>query len=262
MVYRYICWGDSAAGNLKQCNKLTSQQHEIYPFFDDLRFGPMEGLEDGKQKRLSWWKAVWKAQWWYEQGDDDAIAESGLTYQSAILEILKQQTPIVVWVGNTAQDRLMLSMLAYNADPNTPLFVLDITNKVNSEYLGQYAVAMCEPQELIALKPKELSQTECTELASLWADWRLLDRGYRDFDSEGELVQYPETYWDHHLLAKVGQLGKESVAQVIGEVMGEHQGLIPDSFLCWRLDILRREGKVRYFEVEGPHPQPQLVSLT
>ncbi|CAM3709814.1 DUF1835 domain-containing protein [Vibrio aquimaris] len=262
MPYRYICWGDSAAGALKQRNKLTSQNHEIYPFFDDLRFGPMEGLEGGEQKRLGWWKTVWKAQWWYEQGDDDAIAESGLTCQKTILEILKQQTPIVVWVGNSAQDRLMLAMLAYNAAPKTPMFVADITHQVKGEYLGQYAVAMCEPKELVPLIPKELSQSERAELASLWSDWRLLERGYRDLDNDGTLVQHAETYWDHHLLAKVEQLGKESVAQAVGEVMGEQEGLIPDSFLCWRLDMLRREGKVRYFEVEGPKPQPPLVSLS
>ena len=49
MSYRYICWGDSAAGALKMRNKLASQQHEVYPFVDDLRFGPMEGLEDGSK---------------------------------------------------------------------------------------------------------------------------------------------------------------------------------------------------------------------
>ncbi|RSD29738.1 DUF3658 domain-containing protein [Vibrio pectenicida] len=261
MVYRYICWGDSAAGCLKQLNKMTAQHHEIYPFFDDLRFGPMEGIKDGEQQRLNWWKKVWKAQWWYEQGDDDAIAESGLTYQSAILEVLKQQTPIVVWVGNTAQDRLMLAMLAYYADPNTPLFVLDITNKVNSEYLGQYAVAMCDPQELISLKPKELSQAERSELTSQWRYWRMQDTGVRDLNREGQLVQYPEAYWDHHLLAKVEQLGKEPTARVVGEVMGEHQGFMPDNFLCWRLDTLRSQGKVRFFENRGAEPQPPLVSM-
>ncbi|GLT18099.1 hypothetical protein GCM10007938_18770 [Vibrio zhanjiangensis] len=262
MLYRYICWGDSAAGALKQRNKLTSEHHEVYPFFDDLRFGPMEGIEAGTEQRLSWWKTVWQAQWWYEQGDDEAIAESGLTYQSSILEIVKEQIPIVVWVGNTAQDKLMLAMLTYYAEPTMPLFVVDITHKVKGEHLGQYAVAMCEPKELVPLMPKELSGIERTELARLWADWRLLDRGYRGLDDDDKLVQHAETYWDQHLFAKVEQLGKKSVAQVIGEVMGEHKGLIPDSFLCWRLDILRREGKVRYFEVEGPKPQPPLVSMS
>ena len=55
--------GDSAAGALKMRNKLASQQHEVYPFVDDLRFGPMEGLEDGSKQRLSWWTNVWQAQW-------------------------------------------------------------------------------------------------------------------------------------------------------------------------------------------------------
>ncbi|WP_114787036.1 DUF1835 domain-containing protein [Vibrio tetraodonis] len=262
MSYRYICWGDSAAGALKMRNKLASQQHEIYPFFDDLRFGPMEGLEDGEKKRLSWWKTVWNAQWWYEQGDDDAIAESGLTCQSTILAVLKEQTPIVVWVGNTAQDRLMLAMLAHNADPKTPLFVMDITHQVKDEYLGQYAVAMCEPKELVPLVSKELGNNERAELSSLWADWRLRDRGYRDLDSNGDIVQHPETYWDQYLLAKVEQLGKDSVAQVVGEVMGEYKGFMACEFLFWRLDMLRREGKVCYFAVEGPEPQPPLVSFS
>ena len=197
-----------------------------------------------------------------EYDDFEGLAEDRLQFQTAILQVLKEQTPIVVWVGNTAQDRLMLAMLAHNADPKTPLFVMDITHQVKDEYLGQYAVAMCEPKELVPLVSKELGNNERAELSSLWADWRLRDRGYRDLDSNGDIVQHPETYWDHHLLAKVEQLGKESVAQVVGEVMGEHEGLYGMCFLCWRLDMLRREGKVRYFAVEGPEPQPPLVSLS
>lgn len=262
MFYRYICWGDSAAGNLKQRNKLTSQQHEIYPFFDDLRFGPMEGLEDGKQKRINWWKTVWKAQWWYEQGDAEAIVASGLQHHNSMLEALKVTVPVVVWVGNTAQDRLMLSMLAYYADPNTSLFVLDITNKVNSENLGQYAVAMCEPQELISLTPEELSQAERSELTSQWRYWRMQGEGVRDFNIDGQLTQHPETHWDHHLLSTVKKFGKAPVARIAGEVMGEQLGFIPDTFLCWRLDMLRIQGQVSYFDNPGPKPQPPLVSMS
>lgn len=260
---RYIAWGDSAVGNLKQLNKLTGQSHPIIAVLDDFRMGPLSDADQlSPTLRTDWWKAVWSAQWWYNKEEYEAelvayFAES----QHHLLSALATPEPITIWIGNNAHDRLMLAMIASLTPEQTPLSIVDVTGHVPYHHEGQYAVAMCPPESLIPLTPRPLSDTERTELGQLWADWKSKGLGWREIDADGRIVDYPLDHLDAVLLAKTAELSPHSSSRVVGEIMGQHPGMVPDSFLFWRLELLRQAGRVVFTPRQGPAPQAPTVTL-
>ncbi|WP_169828975.1 DUF1835 domain-containing protein [Chromobacterium amazonense] len=259
---RHLCWGDSAAGNLKQRNRLLGLSQPVTAMMEDFRIGELADADAAKpRQRIAWLKRLWAAQWWYEAEEyETPLLLHQAECHGQLLEALQAPAPLVIWMGNNAHDRLMLAMAASVAAPATPLLVADITGQVAFQHEGLYAVGMCPPEALLDIKPVALDAAARAALAAQWAHWKTREAGWRETASDGGIVQYPLDHLDPLLLARLSRT-PQSASRVVGEVMGTHPGMVPDNFLFWRLDALRQAGLVVFTPVDGPKPQAPLVAL-
>ncbi len=185
------------------------------------------------------------AQWWRDDTSyETEMLRLYVENQRHLLAALAEPEPIVVWVGNNAHDKLMLAMVARVASPATPLSVVDITGQVAFQYMGQFAVGMCPPDALLPLSPAAFSGTGRARLASQWDNWKTHGEGWRETAVDGGVVEYPSDHLDTRLLARLAESGPQPVLRLVGDVMGRYPGMVPDTFLFWRLDTLRSNGQV------------------
>ncbi|WP_175948636.1 DUF1835 domain-containing protein [Burkholderia pyrrocinia] len=260
----FIACCDSAAGSLKQRNRLLGQSNPIVAILDDFRMGP---LADADQlvalQRTAWWKTIWRAQWWFDSDEYETdLLEHQAECQSCLLSVLASPEPVVVWMGNNAHDKLVLAMIASLTPPQTALSVVDITGQVSWQYEGQYAVAICPPEALLQLVPRPLTDGEHIALREQWTYWKGHGQGWRETGANGQVVEYPLDYLDGLLVAKLAELGPQSAGLLVGKIIGEYPSMVPSNFLFWRLDILRQAGQVVFTPQTGPKPQAPKVALT
>ncbi|MBB5018723.1 hypothetical protein HNQ59_002016 [Chitinivorax tropicus] len=249
---RYVVHGDSATGCLKEMARQSGQPCQIIKMYDDLRIGPLiDADQPHPAVRLQWLRTICQAQWWPDIDQHLAsLTNHALETHHHLLQALATPDPIVVWVGNTAIDQLMLAMIASLALPQTPLSVVDITGRVDDSHMGQFAVAMCPPESLKHLTPATIPPAQRQTLQQQWAYWKTAAQGWRQIDATGQLVDLPMDHLDTKLLATIAEMGRCPAGEVIGIVLNEQRGLLSDSFLIWRLHLLQDAGKVAYLPVE------------
>lgn len=261
---RHVCWGDSASGCLKQRNYQLGVSNPVIRILDDFRIGSLVDAELPMPKlRRELFKQICGAQWWYSRIEYEAsLLQNYSKYHRQLLQILAEPDPVVVWLGNNARDKLMMAMIAHLAAPSTPLAIIDITGQVDCHHNGEFDLAFCQPESLLHLSPVEISTTARAELAETWRYWRIQARGWREIGSNGDIVDYPLDYFDNILLSNIECSKPRVVTEIVSSIINSTPGLIPVSFLLWRLQILNHNNKLVFIPVDGPIPQAPLVSIT
>jgi Protein of unknown function/Domain of unknown function (DUF1835) len=149
---------------------------------------------------------------------------------------------IVVWCGANANEQILLRAVCANS-PDIPLTVVDIST-MNSRNKKRSAIGGSNLAELaVAEQNAVLLSVDARKRLS--AEWEKLIRGHdllRIF-LDGQVKGVDETFFDPMLIDLCPEeFG--SAARLVGEVMGQSQIQIGDTFLDYRLRVLIANGAV------------------
>lgn len=244
----FITWGDSAAGCLKQRNHLLGTPHPIIAVLDELRIGPLADADQPQPTaRLALRRKMQAVQWWYDaETYAEALDQQMLALQQRLLACLATPDPAVIWVGNTANDRLMLAMIAARAAPAKPLFIIDICQHVEAQHKAVYAVGQCKPGALLALQPQALTDQVKSALALEWASWKKNAVGWRELTTAGELLERPLAQLDSDLLTRLSHAEPRPAEAVVADLLTAAADLLPADLLYWRLDVMRLDQQLAF----------------
>ena len=250
----FISCGSFSDSCLKLRNQMLGQSNPIIVIDDDFSTGPLQDVDQLEPfQRINWWKTVWSANRWcfhytneYERELADSLKRH-TAHQKRFLSMLTSANSIVSWVGNTASDKLMLAMIASLAQGQ--LSVIELAKQLPKRYShnGICTLGMCPVDALLQLMPRPLSDSERIILKQQWNDWKQRGQGWRETDSDGNVIEYPLDHLDRHLLKVIKRAtkqGSDSGARVIGDFMAEYPGWVLDEFLLWRLDRLQQMGRI------------------
>ena len=242
-----VCSSGSAADALHERNRQLDLCNSIVEVFDDLRIGSLKDADLAVPLvRLAWASRLWKTpNGLASKSHACELVQFQIQCQQRLLTALQDKHPLVVWVGNTAHDRLMLSMVAHLAAPNKPMAMVDVTGQVLPQYMGQYSPAMCRGQDLVELIPTELTPADRRALADEWHHWKRCGHGWRACDADGRICEHSLDHFDALLLTHMERDEPKPLQAVLGSVMGQAPGLVPDVFLIWRVNQLHRRGDVQ-----------------
>jgi len=262
----HICWGDSAAGALKQRNSFLGLHEPVIGIVDDFSVGELGDADNLiPSRRLAWHECLETAQWWYDESYGAALFEYWKESQEFLLSAVSTSFPIVVWIGNNAHDKLMLAMLASITSRETSIRVIDVNVQLGFHNSGYSNVSLCAPEILIDLKPVEISNNMRDALSLEWDYWKSHAAGWRILDASGSIVEMPLNHADVMLLTHLSRTYPKPASSIIKEVIEKNPllGCASYSFklLFWRLNILRQTGLLVFIPSTEPKPSPPLILL-
>lgn len=242
-----VCTSGSAAEALHERNRRLGLHNRIVEVFDDLRIGSLQDADQAMPRmRLAWAARLWRvSDNLTRQRHACELVQFQMQCQQWLLAALKDKRPLVVWVGNNAHDQLMLAMVAHLAAPHKAMAVVDVTRQVGQQHMGQYSPGMCRAQDLLELAPTELTPPDRQALADEWRHWKHHGHGWRACDADSQICEHPLDHFDALLLAHLDRDEPKPLQAVLGSVMGQAPGLVPDVFLLWRVNQLHRRGDVQ-----------------
>ncbi|MGK4357805.1 DUF1835 domain-containing protein [Enterobacter cloacae] len=263
--FRHICWGDAAAGLIKMCNTLSNKHEEVLAFVDDFRFGDLSDASQAlNHLRILWFRRITRAQWWYNEKEYELfLMEHWKQRHLNILHALSTDLPIIVWIGNSARERLMLAMLTNYVSIDTKIFIADISKQVNLMYPGMYEVSMCQPKQLLKIFPVEMDCFMRLKFSLLWEEWRNKPIGWRYIATDDRIVACDENHFDSKLLSHMSYNHPISADIIISAILTEelNNTFVSAEFLYWRLNILRNNRKVLFASGNEQYPSPPLILL-
>ncbi|PKH26662.1 hypothetical protein CIG19_02390 [Enterobacterales bacterium CwR94] len=242
MQQTYIVGGDSAAGILRVVNELRGEQHAILAIIDDFSIGALQDMDNSGAMRIDLNRRLLQAQWWYDASTEANTIKRLEEEQKALHALRSQAHPVVIWIGENAHDRLMLALVVARLPRNIPVSVVNVSilSRLNR------SVGMCPPAQLLAVTPQLLSEQQRDELRLFWRYWKDNAQGWRETDRHGVLNDYPVEHFDENLLNRFSFTQPRPAAWAVGQLMGEYHTVVSDTFLFWRLEQMRKAGKVLY----------------
>lgn len=263
----HIMFGDSSAGGLKIALKQMGLhlQHHIMILRDIYAVGPMQHLDtpEGREHRCEWLRDRVHA----HDGDDDFMYDEDFFNKTiAQIERIPEHVAITVWSGNNAQEQVGLRYALYlfrnKSNPiyminagmdshtlfDTPEFTIDYrhTGEISPEKLG----SIMKHNEGKA----SLSKTEIEKFEQEWLSISGNSSVLRIWEHRG-IVHVSEDYYDQYMTDTVSKFHRErgnmefvKSARVIGEVIGNLEQFITDSFFEYRLRQLIYNGVL---EIKG-----------
>ncbi len=195
LPWRHVVFGDAGGGGLQQAARIGGWKQPIVVFRDDLSVGPLCDADTPQaQGRKDWWRQVYEG----DQAFDDAMLDSlgEITPFDALAALTQDPAaPTVVWVGDSASERLVLALVAAVLNSDAPLAVVNLKAKVIPDRAAgsirtPFLVADCEPQVLASMTPQHLDDAERSQFAQLWHHWKQAGSFWRELDEAGELIEY------------------------------------------------------------------------
>jgi len=234
----HITCGNDSAKILRDYNKLD----EIISLMDDLSFGTLIDADEMGTSRCQLWKTIWKAQWWITP-DAEFKLSSQICEQKKKLRLLSREVrPVVIWMGENPNDRLMLMMVAACLPLKTPIYVSNVALSPFIKSQQYSSVSMCSRRILQSLTPKKLTLCERSSLTKQWQDWKVLGTGWRDIDRYGELVEYPIHFLDTELLNELSTTSFKCTKHIVKKLAKRFY--VSEYFIFWRLSLLYENGVV------------------
>lgn len=218
------------------------EHYEIISLMDDLSFGSLSDADEMGASRCQLWKNIWKAQWWITP-DDEVKLSSQICEQKKKLRLLRDEVrPVVIWIGENPNDRLMLTMVAACLPLKTPLYVSNVASSPFMEAHKYSSVSMCSHRLLQSVTPRKLTLSKRSSLQKQWQDWKDLGEGWRDIDRYGCLVEYPIHYLDTVLLDELSTISFKSANDIVQKLVKKFY--VSEHFIFWRLSLLNENGNV------------------
>ncbi|MGE6539135.1 DUF1835 domain-containing protein [Bacillus luti] len=259
----HIGFGDSACGNLKNAFSKNNEykNEQIICINEDFSIGPIYKLQsnEGIQERKQWLKEVLTKTGSTLDKDYIDWIETTLNKNLNIAADVPTDSKVIIWHGENVSDEIGLRFVASLLQNKNIQFeeinvseyshhieykVRDLHNRelphvINS--LGQM------PSKLVldALQMKKnMSHSTIESLISDWEKWSQTKDILRAL-LNGEIVGVSEDYYDISILEKTSK-EYQNASRVVGDIMGESDQCIGDTYLAFRVYQLIQQGKLSY----------------
>ncbi|WP_411553686.1 DUF3658 domain-containing protein [Paenibacillus lautus] len=250
----HIAFDESTAGSLRIM--LLSKPGEIVvTLSDNLMAGPLPN-------DLDFARSYSTRKEWFEERYSTAHAEDRkLTMLQAAFAWLTwpqqmKEMPCLIWAGNSAAEQLGLRRLLSLMPDHSEVRLVNATSVLHQHNPNQWFKGTFEMNAnhlqlvLDAAEPVPLSPQE---QAGYRADWERLLRedGLLRVLRGDMLCTVPESYYDEEILKTVYRLEArhgffKKSARVIGEVIGQGELTVSDSFIEYRIRHLIQKGALTY----------------
>lgn len=259
----HIGFGDSACGNLKSAFSKNNEykNEQIICINEDFSIGPIYQLESNKgiQERKQWLKEVLTKTGSILDKDYLDWIETTLNKNSHIAKEVPTDSKVIIWHGDNASDQIGLRFVAFLLQNNNIQFeevnvteysrqieykVHDLQNKEIPHVIKSLGEM---PPELtldaLQLK-KSMSLLTIESLINDWEKWTQTKDVLRIL-LKGNLIAVPEDYYDLSILENTAN-EYQKASYVVGDVMGESDQRIGDTYLAYRVYQLIQQGKLSY----------------
>jgi len=240
--------GSNAAGSLQALVAAGRLTGTVLDWPDELSNGPLTDADQvDPQLRTAHWLRLLQAYPLAGADWDEAWQRARAAACRALLQAWEQGTPLTVWVGNHAGEVLLLCMLAAQCPATSELWVVDVSQHLDTPRPGLWSVGLYGPADLAALsgRARRLAAGERQALAAEWTRWQDAGDGVREVH-DGALQGRPLSCYDSVLLEVLARHGSVSAARLVGEAMGGiGHAFVGDVLLFWRLQVLAGRGALR-----------------
>ncbi|MFJ7365916.1 DUF1835 domain-containing protein [Peribacillus frigoritolerans] len=259
----HISFGDSACGNLKSAfHKSKEHQNEqIICINKDFSIGPIYKLEsnEGMQERKQWLKEVLTKTGPASERDYLDWIETTLKKNSQIATEVPTDSKVILWHGGNVSDEIGLRFVAFLLqnkniqfeEVNVTEYSRHIEYKVRdlqNQYIPHVIRSLGEmPPELIQdvlQMKKNMSHLTIESLINDWEKWSQTKDVLRIL-LNGKIVAVSEDYFDASILENTSK-EYQKASRIVGEVMGENDQCIGDTYLAFRVYQLIQQGKLSY----------------
>ncbi|WP_336745932.1 DUF1835 domain-containing protein [Bacillus cereus] len=259
----HIGFGDSACGNLKSAFSKNNEykNEQIICINEDFSIGPIYKLESNKgiQERKQWLKEVLTKTGSILDKDYLDWIETTLNKNSHIAKEVPTASKVIIWHGDNASDQIGLRFVAFLLqnknihfeEVNVTEYSRQIEYKVHdlqNKEIPHVIKSLGEmPPELtldaLQLK-KSMSPLTIENLINDWEKWTQTKDVLRILLKE-KIVAVPEDYYDLSILENTSN-EYQNASHVVGDVMGESDQRIGDTYLAYRVYQLIQQGKLSY----------------
>lgn len=260
----HIGFGDSAYGNLKSAfNKSNKHQSEqIICINEDFSIGPIYKLEsnEGIQERKQWLQDVLTKTGSILDKDYVDWIETTLNKNSHIATEVPTDSKVIIWHGDNASDEIGLRFVVFLLqnkniqfeEVNVTEYSRQIEYKVydlQNEEIPHVIKSLGEmPPELtldaLQKMKKNMSHLTIENLINDWGKWSQTKDVLRIL-LNGKIVAVSEDYYDLSILENTSK-EYQNASHVVGNVMGESDQRIGDTYLAYRVYQLIQQGKLSY----------------
>lgn len=259
----HIGFGDSACGNLKSAFSKNNEykNEQIICINEDFSIGPIYKLESNKglQERKQWLKEVLTKTGSILDKNYLGWIEITLNKNSHIAKEIPTDSKVIIWHGDNASDQIGLRFVAFLLQNNNIQFeevnvteysrqieykVHDLQNKEIPHVIKSLGEM---PPELtldaLQLK-KSMSSLTIESLINDWEKWTQTKDVLRII-LKGKIVAVPENHYDLSILENTSN-EYQNASHIVGDVMGESNQRIGDTYLAYRVYQLIQQGKLSY----------------
>ncbi|MFJ8415504.1 DUF1835 domain-containing protein [Bacillus paramycoides] len=259
----HIVFGDSACGNLKSAFSKSNEykNEQIICINEDFSVGPIYKLEtnEGIQERKQWLKEVLTKTGSILDKDYIEWIETTLNKNSHISAKVPTDSKVIIWHGENVSDEIGLRFVASLLQNKNIQFeevnvteysrhieykVPDLQNKEIPHVIKSLGTMPPELTLDALQKKKNMSHLTIESLINDWEKWSQTKDVLRIL-LNGELVAVSEDYYDMSILEKT-QKEYQKASYVVGDVMGESDQCIGDTYLAFRVYQLIQQGKLNY----------------
>jgi hypothetical protein len=234
-----VLYGHSAAGSLQHGLKEGAiSGHEVLRVSDELSFGPLKDVRERESFLIHCFTGE----------SDDANLRERVTVGVETWPSRAQYSDrdIVIWHSPNVGEQLMLRMVVYRL---TSSRLFEITPPAHGRF--RRSTAEYTPDELAAMvtTATELQGGRLAELRADWQRLRLAPEPLRILNA-GRIVPVAMEFYDAQILARCAGIPRPA-ERVIGEVLGNCEQVVSDTFIRFRLFELVTNGRLIADETRG-----------
>ena len=256
----HIVSGDSAAGSLRFG---LERDHKVIGFPEFFAMGPLWKLDEekGRKERYEWLRD--HINFYGDYMEDEY--ESRLAKVLEEIRAIPEGMPIVLWTADNADEQVFFRYILHALQGkeneihliNTSMAYKQLFDTEDTfHFLRQTAEAHPEKlKEILEEKGSSpLSEEEIRIFVNEWVELSNTTEVLRIWE-DGRIKGVPEDYYDDQLLYHAREAQKENgkdvfikSARIIGEMYGQLDAMVNDSFLEYRLRTFVYSG---IFEIKG-----------
>lgn len=233
----HITISGSAAGNVRELIK-ERQCEQLVAVGECFSVGPLFNISEasGLCARRKYLQKIFEAIH-QESVFEEVVSHIGMV---DIRRLTEETARIVVWCGANADEQILLRAVCANS-LDLPLMIVNICT-MNSAYANRSAIGASTVEELLAAE-RNAVLLSADARKKLSADWENLVRRHHMLHIflDGDVIGVDETFFDP-MLTDLCPEEFGSAARLVGEVMGQSQIQIGDTFLDYRLRNLINKG--------------------
>lgn len=253
----HVVFQEADLGVLQKSIELdASMQGEILLIRDDYAVGPIADLftEEGKIRRIEWWKEVLKVEEGKEISDEDLSQDTETV--ATLIAKLKEDPSEIVWIW-AAQNKHDVSgyywLISQLRDFQGRIFILYLNNLPFINEKGN----IFYPDNLFEIPPREFLKARKLARAITLSEFEIdpdewfrlgqEEKGVRILEGGKKLVQGDYDFYDADLkkyITKDWQKG----SRIINQFLSKNKQTTGDAYLLWRLKTIIVAGD---YDIQG-----------